>query len=319
MIGFALRQGSTMAAKVDGLAAFILWTSAISFFIIVFGKLFFIFRFHRRRVPEHQSIYLTGHTATELSVAGILTVWVMVIFWWGWTDYKEFRSAPRGAMEINIIGQQWSWSMLYPNGTKLSNELIVPKGKPVKLIMTSKDVIHSFYIPDFRIKQDVIPNTYTSLWFEAKETGEYPVYCAEYCGTAHSGMLATVKVVEPEEYEDWELGFVDEAKQKGGVRSLADTGRELYNTKGCVACHTLDGKQGIGPTFSGLYGKEELLEGGAKIGADENYIRESIMEPVTKVVKGYPPIMPTMKGQLTDEELNALIAFIKSLKGGADE
>lgn len=312
MIGFSLQRASTMAPAVDSLFNFILWTCLASFLLIVFGKIFFLIRFRRKKRPEHLTAYITGHTATELSVAGILLVWVMVIFYWGWIDYKKLRTAPPGAMEIYVTARQWSWQFRYPEGQTLMNEMIVPKGKPVKLIMTSEDVLHSFFVPDFRIKQDLIPKTYTSLWFEATKTGEFPVFCAEYCGAAHSGMLAKVKVVEPEEFEDWELSGKFAALEKPSG-NLLEQGKTLYNAKACSACHATDDKVLIGPSFAGIFGDEAELEGGAKALVDENYIRESLMEPNAKVVKGFQPLMPTMKGQLTDDEINALIEFIKSL------
>lgn len=319
-MSWRLPQASTMAGNVDALFDFILWTSVASFLIIVLGKLFFLIRFRRKKVPERESLYLTGHTATEVSVSVILLIWVMVIFYWGWTGYKRLRTAPAGAMEINVIGKQWLWEIQYADGRRLTNELVVPKGKPVKLIMTSKDVLHSFFVPDFRVKQDVIPNTYTSLWFEATETGEHPIYCAEYCGAAHSGMLGTVRVLEPQEFERWQLaGFLGEAAAEGEEakppKNLAEKGREIFMAKGCQACHTTDGSKGLGPTQKGVFGKTEELEGGGAVTVDENYIRESLMEPAKKVVKGFQPIMPTFQGQLTDEEINALIGFIKSLGG----
>lgn len=314
-----LPQASTLAGTVDTLFDFILWTSVVSFVIIVLGKLIFLIHFRRRRVPEQESLYITGHTATEVSVALILLVWVMVIFYWGWIGYQKLRVAPAGAMEINVMAKQWLWEIQYPDGRRLTNELVVPKGKPVKLIMTSKDVLHSFFVPNFRVKQDIVPNTYTSLWFEAIETGEHPVYCAEYCGVAHSGMLAKVRVLEPEEFERWQLArFLGEARAAEGEekrKSLAEAGREVFFAKGCQACHTTDGSKGLGPTHKGIFGATEQLEGGGTAAVDENYIRESLMEPSKKVVKGFQPIMPTFQGQLNDEEINALIGFIKSLGG----
>lgn len=319
MIGFSLQRASTMAPAVDALFNFVLWTCLASFLLIVFGKVFFLIKFWRKKRPEHLTPYITGHTATELSVAGILLIWVMVIFYWGWIDYKKLRTAPTDSMEIYVTGRQWSWQFRYPEGQTLMNEMVVPKGRPVKLIMTSEDVLHSFFVPDFRVKQDIIPKTYTSLWFEATKTGEFPVFCAEYCGAAHSGMLAKVKVVEPDEYEDWLTSGKLEAQEKAAPSgaeasgNLAEQGKILYNAKACAACHTTDGKVLIGPSFAGIFGHEVELEGGAKAKVDENYIRESLMEPNAKVVKGFQPVMPTMKGQLTDDEINALIAFIKSL------
>lgn len=318
MIGYSLPQASTMASSVDALFSFILWTSVVSFLIIVFGKVFFLFWFWRKRRPEHATPYITGHTVTELSVAFILLVWVMVIFYWGWVDYKRLRTAPADSMEISVIGRQWSWQFQYPDGLKTS-ELIVPKGKPVKLIMTSEDVLHSFFVPAFRVKQDLIPKVYTSLWFEATETGEFPVFCAEYCGAAHSNMLSKVKVLEPEAFEEWQaLGGAEFVKTDSAAlpqQAPSETGKMVFAAKGCNACHTVDGKPSLGPTLAGIYGESVELEKGEKVQVDENYIRESLMEPMAKVVKGFPPIMPTQKGQLNEEEIHALIDYIKSLKG----
>lgn len=306
-----LPQASTIAPSVDALFSFILWTCVASFLIIVFGKFFFLFWFWRKRRPEQSTPYITGHTITELSVAFVLLVWVMVIFYWGWLDYKKMRTAPADSMEISVIGRQWSWQFQYPDGLK-TNELIVPKGKPVKLIMTSEDVLHSFFVPAFRVKQDLIPKVYTSLWFEATETGEFPVFCAEYCGAAHSNMLTKVKVLEPEAFEEWQaLGQMESTPEQ----APSETGKMIFTAKGCNACHTVDGKPSLGPTLAGIFDESVELEKGGKVQVDENYIRESLMEPMAKVVKGFPPIMPTQKGQLTEEEIHALIDYIKSLKG----
>ena len=313
---FRLPQASTMASSVDAIFDFVLITSLISFALIVFGKLFFLIRFWRKKRPEHLTPYIHGHTVTELSVAAVLTVWVMVIFYWGWVEYKKLRVAPAGAMEIQVIGKQWLWEIQYPDGRRLTNELVVPKGRPVKLIMTSRDVIHSFFVPNFRVKQDVIPNTYTSLWFEATQAGEHPIFCAEYCGTAHSGMVGKVRVLGPEEFEAWQFAAsIKEEGTKGGeTKELSQAGKELFSAKGCQACHSVDGTKGVGPSQKGIFGSEEALQDGSKVKVDENYIRESLMEPAKKVVQGFQPIMPTFQGQLKEEEINALIAYIKSLK-----
>lgn len=317
MISFLLPQASSMAPSVDRLFSFIFWTSLACFLIIVFGKLFFIIRFRRKKRPEHLTPYITGHMVMELSIAGVLLIWVMVIFYWGWKDYEKLRVSPSDAMEVYVTGRQWSWQFTYPEGQR-SAELIVPKGKPVKLIMTSEDVLHSFFVPAFRVKQDLIPKVYTSLWFEATQTGTFPIYCAEYCGTAHSAMLSKVRVLEPEAFEDWQIGFQMAAlalKKKGEEKDLAGIGKNVYETKQCMACHSIDGKPSVGPSLFGIFGKEESLEGGATVTVDENYIRESLLNPMAKVVKGFPPAMPSMQGQLSEEEIQAVIEFIKTLKG----
>lgn len=328
-------QGSTLAPMVDSLFDFILWTSVASFALIVLGKLFFLIRFWRKRKDERTTSYITGHTFTESSVAVILVVWVMVIFWWGWGDYLKLRHAPSNALEVYVTGRQWNWSFQYPDGrTSMDDDLHegkpvlrVPKGEPVKLIMTSEDVLHSFFIPDFRTKQDLVPKSYTHLWFEATQVGFHPVFCAEYCGTEHSSMLAYVQVMEPEDYEEWLLNTKTNAPAASGAsapvaaaapaaagKSLAEQGATLYANKGCQGCHSVTDAPGpLAPSFKGIFGKTIELQDGKTATVDENYIRESMMEPNAKIVKGFQPLMPTMKGTLSEEEVNALIAYIKSL------
>lgn len=326
-----LPEASNMAAPVDRLFNFLVVFSTICFLGIVLGKIYFIFKYWRKYRPEHVTPYITGHTKMEAGVAFVLFVIVMVIFYWGWIDYKKMRDVPSDAYEINVIAKQWLWEFQYANGNLLTNELVVPLGKPVNLIMTSRDVLHSLYIPDFRVKQDVLPNAYTTLWFVPLLPGEFPLYCAEYCGTAHSKMLATVKVIEPEAFEQWEMepqaaapapvtappgvpAVVPAAEAAVPVKTLAETGKDLFLAKGCTACHSVDGRAGIGPTVFNLFGATVELQDGTTVPADENYLRTSITDPRARIVKGYQPLMPTFKGQLTDEEMNALIAYIKSLK-----
>lgn len=312
MIALSLPNASTFASKVDGLFDFILWTSIVSFLIIVVAKVWFLWRYRRSQVDEKKTTYLEGHAPTEISVAVILTVWVMVIFAWGWKDYKYLRAAPRDSMQVNILGVQWKWYMQYKDGRKLTNELVVPKGKPVQLIMTSDDVLHSFYVPAFRVKQDVLPKTYTSLWFEATETGDYPIFCAEYCGLSHSGMIGKVRVLEPAAYEAWLLNAV----ALGDVvpKTLAEQGADIVKAQGCIACHSSDGAPMIGPSWKGIFGTTEKLSDGSEAVVDENYIRESLMEPNAKVVQGFAPVMMTYKGRISEEEVNAVIEYIRSLK-----
>ena len=327
-----LPQASNFAPMVDRLFDFILWFSIISFLIIVVGMVFFLFKYWRKKIPEDKSAYITGHTKTEMSVAFFLLVVVMVIFYWGWIDYKAMKTAPEDALEINVIARQWLWQFQYADGKMLTNELVVPKDKPVSLIMTSQDVLHSFYVPDFRIKQDVLPKMYTNVWFVANKTGPYQVFCAEYCGTSHSQMLAKVKVLEPDDFEQWQMtGELPEGMEtkvapaeasaavSGAAAStqgepLAEKGKTLFSNKGCTACHSVTGAAGVGPTLKGLFGHPVELVDGQKVNVDENYIRQSITEPQSNMVKGFQPIMPTFKGQLSEEEINALISFIKSLK-----
>jgi len=314
-----LPQVTTMAKELDDLFSFIFWSSFVSFLIIVILMTFFVIRYRRRKKGEdHETPYIVGHAPLENAVAIILFVWVMVIFSWGWVKYKKIVRPPSDTLEVNVIGRQWLWEFWYLNGRKLTGELVVPKGKKIKLLMSSADVIHSFFVPAFRLKQDVVPGTYTTLWFEATQAGEFQVFCAEYCGTAHSNMMAKVKVLEPDEFKKWEESWT--AVSKEGVRvkktgvSLIEEGKMLFNSKGCNACHTVTGQKLVGPSVKGIFGAERELSDGKKVKVDENYLRESLMDPQVKLVKGFPPVMPTFRGVLDDEEVNALIAYIKSLK-----
>jgi cytochrome c oxidase subunit 2 len=216
------------------------------------------------------------------------------------------RNPPADAKEVHVYGQQWLWQFEYKNGKVLNNEMVVPVGTPVKLIMTSKDVLHSFYVPSFRIKQDVIPGRYTMLWFQAEKLGEFHVFCTEYCGLDHSKMLATLKVVPVDEYEKW-LGTDDTLALSPGAR--------LYQKYGCEGCHSLDGSRKTGPSFKGLFGRTTTFDDGTSLQADENYIRESLVNPTAKTVKTFPKgAMPSFQGQLSEEDLTAIIEFIKSQK-----
>lgn len=319
-LGTALPETSTMAPRVETLFAFIELFSIVSGVIIVAGLGYFIWRY-RRKGSDDKTPYIEGHRPTEIGVSLVLFVFVMVMFTWGYVDYYSMLRAPANSLEINVIGKQWLWEFQYANGKKTINELRVPLGQPVKLIMTSDDVLHSFYIPNFRIKQDLIPGQYTTLWFEATKAGHQIALCAEYCGTSHSNMHADVIVMQPQDFVDWLEGFTtaealegQEGLEAPGGHSLVEEGIELFRTKGCLACHSLGKEELVGPSMEGLFGRERQLQEGEAVRVDENYLRESMMEPLRKVVKGYPPVMPTYKGQLSEEELNALIALIKSLK-----
>ncbi len=203
------------------------------------------------------------------------------------------------------MAKQWMWKIEHAEGQHELNELHVPVGRDVRLIMTSQDVIHSFYIPAFRIKQDVLPGRYTMEWFHATKPGTYHLFCAEYCGTMHSGMVGDIVVMTQPDYEVWMAGG-----KPGG--SMASSGADLFQSLGCVTCHRADA-QGRGPSLVGVFGKPVLLEDGRTVVADENYVRESIMSPAAKVVNGYKPIMPVFQGLVTDEQLNSLVAYVKSL------
>jgi cytochrome c oxidase subunit 2 len=244
----------------------------------------------------------------------------MIMFAWGASIYFAMPRAPDNALENFVVGRQWMWKFQHPDGQREINELHVPLGRPVKLIMASEDTIHSFFVPVFRVKQDVVPGRYTTMWFEATQTGRFHMFCAEYCGTQHSGMIGRIVVLEPKQYETWLSGTLGAAKSilpaPGGVSgvegSLAATGQRLFQSLGCITCHQLQ-TQGLGPVLTGVFGKPVRLQSGATVHADESYLRESILLPQAKIVAGFQTLMPSFQGRVNEEELMALIAYIKSL------
>ena len=222
-------------------------------------------------------------------------------------------TVPNDAIEIKVTGQSWFWTFDYPEGGSTLNELVVPSGVPIKIVLSSKDVIHSFYIPVMRAKMDVLPNRYNVMWFDAKQEGIYPIFCTEYCGTGHSQMNAQVVVMNPKQYNVWlaETGSADDDLP------LDELGAKLYSKKACITCHTLDGSPLVGPSYlqtSQMWGQERVFDDGSSATIDDNYIRNSILEPQSQIVAGYQGVMPTYQGLLNDRELDALIAFLKTLK-----
>lgn len=320
-----LPVASELAASVDNLYAFIFWVCVVCFVVIVGLMTYFVVKY-RRKTENDVTPAIDGHIPTEVGVSIGLFVLVMGLFAWGWIDYMKSRNSPMSAYEVNVIGQQWSWGFQYANGKRMQNTIYVPKDTPVKLIMTSSDVLHSFYIPALRLKRDVIPGTYQYLSFTANKTGEYDVFCAEYCGLDHAKMLAKMIVLEKNDFADWEdgvgkyagdewRGTKDEGRKMKDGRPLAEVGKELHSSKTCSSCHSDDGSPRVGPSFKGLFGKMEEMKDGKKITIDEVYLRDSMMDPNKNVVKGFSAgSMPPFKGQLSDDEVNALVAYIKSLQ-----
>src|SRR5947209_390141 len=296
-------RASTGAGNVDALYIFLVALSAFMSAAIFTMILVFAARYRRR--PGIKAEQIEGSTALELTWSVVPLAIFMVIFVWGAVIYFQERTPPRGATEVYVVAKQWMWKLQHEEGHREINELHVPVGREVKMIMTSQDVIHSFYVPAFRIKQDVLPGRYTTFWFQATKSGTYHLFCAEYCGTQHSGMIGQVVVMEPAQYEAWLSGG-------GAVGSLASNGQNIFQQLGCITCHRSD-TQGRGPNLVGLFGKQVQLEDGRTVIADENYVRESILNPSAKIVSGFKPIMPVFQGLVSEEQLNALIAYIKSL------
>jgi cytochrome c oxidase subunit II len=295
-------SASTNAGNVDALYIFLVLVSGIMTVLIFTVLTAFAVRFRKRRGQRAEQI--EGSNKLELTWSIIPFCVFMAFFVWGAVIFFQERTPPQDAAEVYTVAKQWMWKFEHMGGQREINELHVPIGRDVKMIMTSQDVIHSFFVPAFRIKQDVLPGRYTTLWFHPTKAGTYHLFCAEYCGTQHSGMIGWVVVMEPRDYEAWMSG--------GGNQPLAVTGQKLFSELGCVTCHRSD-TQGRGPNLVGVFGKPVLLEDGRTVTADENYVRESILEPGAKVVRGFKPVMPTFQGQVSDEQLNALVAYVKSL------
>ena len=298
---------STYAQDVDGLFHFILDWSIIIQVIVTLLILWFIIAY-RRKGKEVTTSPKDHNLLLEIIWTAIPTVLVMIVFFWGFTGYMKMRVMPANALEIKVTAQKWFWSFVYPDGNT-SDALVVPVNQPIRLLMSSQDVLHSFFVPNFRAKMDVLPNRYTSMWFQATDTGTFDIYCTEYCGQKHSEMLAKVIVLEPDAY----LKKLDEMNKIPEGMAPADYGRLLYQRKACITCHSLDGSIIQGPSFKGSFGTTIQLAAGGSVLMDENYIRESILNPKAKIHTGFQPVMPTYQGMLKEPQIDALIAFIKSL------
>jgi len=284
----------------------IVWTSVVLLGGITAAMIFLTIRFSRKRnpVPRH----IEGSFWLEILWTVIPVGLVMVMFYYGWIGYDVARKAPRDAMVVKVTAQMWSWLFEYENG-KRDVDLYVPVNKPVKLILTSRDVLHSFFVAAFRMKEDCVPGRENTMWFQATRVDDYDIQCAEYCGTSHSAMLAKLHVLSEEDFNKW-YTTITPFEELGGFRML--------QLKGCLSCHSTDGSKGIGPSLGGLFGRKEIIRVRGEemaVTADEDYIRESILNPDLKIVKGYSPgKMPGQEGLITDEELDAIVEYIKELK-----
>lgn len=298
-------QVSTFAADVDSLFYFVYWASVVLFVGVVVTMLYFVYKYRRRSPDERPEIV---HQSKWLEASWIIipAILVLIIFNWGFQGFIRITVAPPDAYQVNVTGRMWLWEFEYPNGVRSTGELHVPVDQPVRLQMSSEDVIHSFFVPAFRMKQDVLPNRYSAVWFEATKPGEYQAFCTEYCGTQHSNMLAKVVVHTREDFEEW-------LQSGAGLDDvpLPELGARLHQQQACFSCHSTDGSPSIGPTFQGLFGSTRTFQDGTSTVADENYLRESILEPGAKIVEGYQNLMPPSYGGLSEREINGLIEFIK--------
>lgn len=299
-------QASTYAAREDALFFFLLLVSAFFAALIFFLVIFFAVRY-RRRSPTERARVIREPLALELAWTLIPLGINVIAFVWGAQLFFFAARPPAASIEIAVVGKQWMWKFQHPEGRSEINELHVPEGRPIKLTMTSQDAIHSLFVPAFRIKKDAVPGRYTVAWFEATRTGDYHLFCTQYCGALHAHMIGRVTVMNPVAYQQWLGGPAVPAVP------MAEAGRLLFQQRGCITCHRPDGK-GLGPSLLGVFGQPVHLQDGRIVKADESYIRESVLLPQAKIVAGYPPVMPSFKGQIGEEGLLQIIAYIKSLK-----
>ncbi len=296
-------------SAVNDVFIYILAFSVLLFFAIVFLMLFFAIRYRKSRNPQPTEV--PGHTGLEVLWIVLATLLVLTMFVFGVSGFRTLRGAPADSLKVKVDSRQWAWSFEYPNGLKSAN-LVVPLGRDLRLEMTARDVIHSFYVPALRIKQDTVPGMTTYAWFKADRPGTYDILCAEYCGERHSAMLAKLIVLPPEQFAQWYSGRPVEAAGLPAP-SVQPTGEDLLRQKGCLGCHSTDGSASVGPTFKGLFGRSvEVATAGQRrrITVDDAYIRSSILTPSADVVVGFRDIMPPGKPELTDQEIEQIVAYL---------
>ncbi len=304
MSQFSLERASTAAASVDHLFYFLLAVSAF-FLVLIFTLLLYFAIRYRRRSPDQAAELIREPVALEVTWIVIPFLITIVIFIWGAKLYSDQSHTPSNAEQIFVVGKQWMWKLQHQEGNREINALHIPIGRPIELVMTSEDVVHDFFVPAFRVKKDVLPGRYTSIWFEANKTGTYHFFCSQYCGTDHARMTGWVTVMEPAECERW---LSEDAPRE----TMVSSGERLFQRLGCSSCHGAADSD-HGPTLLGLYGRTRRMQDGHSVVADEAYIRESIVNPRAKLVSGYQSLMPTFQGQVDEEHILQLIAYIKSL------
>jgi cytochrome c oxidase subunit II len=320
---FLPEQASTMSTKIDFLHYFVIIVTMVASTLVGLLAVSFFFKYRETKVGASTPI-VNPSGRFEVVIISVPLIFFLAWCWIGFKDYLWYTTTPKNAMDVYVTGKKWMWHFAYPEGPNGNAVLTVPANRPVRLLMTSRDVIHSFYVPEFRVKQDVIPGRYTESWFEATTPGRYRIYCAEFCGTWHSQMVGHVVVMPGPEFDSWV------ARQRMGLSARVDSsgsdtedtfrgdlvsyGRRVATSQGCLKCHSVDGEPHIGPTWVDLYKRKTTLADGKTIIADEAYLTESMMDPYVKVVKGYAQVMPSFRGRLAAPEAAALVEFIKSLR-----
>ena len=308
-------EGSTASVGIDALHLFVISVTMVSSLGVFLVAAYFVVRYPRRSEAQLTPRVVASMKGETVIITAILSLF---LFWWviGFRQFVAMQDAPRDAATVYVTAKQWMWKFTYADGRSANDVLTVPVGRPVKLVMTSRDVIHSFYVPGFRNKQDVLPGRYTTLWFQATKAGSYPILCAEYCGVSHSMMRGSVVVLAPDDYAEWLRAPTRDAS---GETDLRSEGARVAQKRECFACHTTTGQRHIGPTWAGLYGSWVTTQDGRRILADEAYLTRSMMEPGADIVAGYKPVMPTFFGILPQPEAAALVEYIKSLRDAPTE
>jgi cytochrome c oxidase subunit 2 len=298
-------QAASFSGEVDALFFFILGVTGVVAIGIWITMIYFAVRY-RRRSDDDRPKEIYGSLALELTWTLIPAVLMAAMFVWGAKIFFELNRPPDDAMVVSVVGKRWMWKLQHPTGQREVNELHVPRGRAVRLVITSEDTIHSFFVPAFRIKKDAVPGRYNVAWFRATKVGTYHLFCAEYCGLEHSKMIGRIVVMEPEDYQIWLAGGP-------APESPVQLGEQLFTELNCITCHRPD-SAGRGPVLNGIFGRAVQLKGGDSVVADEAYVRESVVNPAARVVAGYQPVMPTYQGLVSEEQLIALIAYIESLQ-----
>jgi cytochrome c oxidase subunit 2 len=313
---------SSMAGAIDHLHYSVILVTFAGAALLVVAAAYFCLRYRRRRARATSESRPPAPTPPVWAEIGVVVfLFTLFVGWWaiGFRQYVELAQAPRGALDIYVTGKQWMWKFAYPDGAHTLDDLYVPAGRPVRLILTSRDVIHSFYVPAFRVKQDAVPGRYTSLWFTANLPGKSRIFCAEYCGTQHSRMGGFVVALAADDFAHWLTGARSRLERQGvseapEVADLSSEGERVAARYGCLRCHTVDGSPHIGPSFAGLYGADVALTDGKHVTADVAYLTESMMDPDAKVHAGFEPVMPSYAGYLKPPEVSALVEYIKGLR-----
>jgi cytochrome c oxidase subunit II len=303
-------QASSFAGRVDAIYFFLIGIT-VFFVVLIFGAVIYFTAKYRRRSEEERPPQIHFDMRLEILWTVVPLILAMISFGWGAGVYVSMTQVPNDALELRAVGRQWMWKIQHPDGSREINQLHIPVGKPVSVILASEDVIHSFYVPAFRVKMDVVPGKYTSVWFEATREGEFHLFCAEYCGTQHSGMIGRVVVMKPIDYQRW-------LSSQATDDPMNVSGERHFQQRGCGTCHQST-STAKGPALQGLFGSRVKLESGETVLADDGYMRESILNPNAKIVAGYRPIMPTYQGQLSEEALHQIIAYLKTLGRAAED